>query len=358
MPNVAGRAMADPPTPWRITYELSTKSDVSVNPDRLFHGPAAVVAPNGDWLVCYQDSEDHDGHDGVIGQVRSSDKGKTWTSDGIVFDQRGEKQKYFGRNPSYAVTSDGRIVLVVQRYFPIPPGEVSLIHGSVCLISRDNGKTYEYHGLVDPEVPLRHQGTTSKILRSESGLMMAAVSISAPPTGISLYTTEDPEKGWRFAGWIFRADQLPVKYFSYGSLARRSDGSLLAQCVYYRRNFQSVSEDNGRTWSDPIELQDLRVRNDSDLDYAGDVLVAHGRGDADHCVDVYFSPDEGRSWGRRMVLDQHGYRGGGGYSASLRTRQGDLFIVFSTDAGPNTGQRGGKPDIRGVFLSDVEIRRQ
>jgi hypothetical protein len=183
----------------------------------------------------------------VISQVRSSDQGKTWTPDGIVFDQRGEKQKYFGRNPAYAVTSDGRIVLVVQRYFPIAPGEASSIHGSVFLISRDNGKTYEYHGLVDPDVPLRHQGTTSSILRSENRLMMAGISISAPPTGISLYTTEDPEKGWQFAGWIFRADQMPVKNFSYGSLDRRGDGSPLAQCVYYRRNFQSVSEDNGRT---------------------------------------------------------------------------------------------------------------
>ena len=47
--------------PWMATYELSAKSDVAINPDRLYHGPAAVVAPNGDWLVCFQDSADH-GH--------------------------------------------------------------------------------------------------------------------------------------------------------------------------------------------------------------------------------------------------------------------------------------------------------
>ena len=334
VPDVAGEAMADQPTPWRITCELRAKSDVSVNPDRLFHSPAAVVAPNGDWLVCYQDSEDHDGLDGVVSQVRSSDQGQTWTSDGIVFDQRGQQRRCLGRNPAYAVTNGEVIVLDVQRWFPAPQSEISSIHGSVYLISQDNGKTYEYRGLVDPGVPLRHLGTTSTILRGENGLMMAGVSISAPPTGITLCTSSDPEKSWQFTGWIFRADQLPVKYFNYGLLARRSDGALLAHCVFYSRNFQCVSKDDGRTWSDPIELQDLRILNNSDLDYAGNVLVAHGRGEADHCVVGWFSPDVGRSWGHRMVLDQHGFRGGGGYSASLRTRQGDLFIVFSTDADP------------------------
>ena len=72
-------------------------------------GPAGVVAPHGDWLVCSQQSEDQEGHHGVIGQVPGSDKGKTVRSDDIVFDQRGEKQKYFGRNPASAATSNGRI---------------------------------------------------------------------------------------------------------------------------------------------------------------------------------------------------------------------------------------------------------
>ncbi len=45
----------------------------------------------------------------------------------------------------------------------------------------------------------------------------------------------------------------------------------------------------------------------------------------------------------------------GGYGGSLRTNDNGLFIVFSTDAGLHTGKHG-KPDIRGLFLTDVEIR--
>ena len=253
-------------------------------------------------------------------------------------------------------------MLVVQRWRP-PPPDVKLsfrgqgIDSSVYLMSGDNGRTYSYQGLVDPEVPLRHQGTTDAIHRHHKTLMMTAMSIYTPPTGITLYTTQDPARGWRFAGRIFRADQLPVEDVYYGSLVRRGDGSLLAQCVYFSRNFQSVSKDNGETWSAPRELKDLRIRNNPDLDYACDVLVVHGRGEGHNSVVVYFSPDEGGTWGRRIVLDRHGFRGGGGYSASLRTGNGDLFIVFSTDAGPKTAKDGGKPDIRGILLSDVEIRR-
>lgn len=115
-------ALAADPSSWTVAYELSAKSDIAINPSRLFYGPAAVVAPNGDWLVCYQNSFDHGGADGVICQMRSRDEGKTWQPDGIVFDERKANEPLFGRNPAYGVARDGRVALVVQRWRPLPPG--------------------------------------------------------------------------------------------------------------------------------------------------------------------------------------------------------------------------------------------
>jgi hypothetical protein len=355
------KTVIPPATDWTAVYEMSAKMDVAVNPERLFHGPAAVLAPNGDWLVCYQDSLDHSGRDGVISQVRSRDEGKTWVNDGIVYDGRGEN--WFGRNPAYGVTADGVIVLVVQRWRPLPPGDRAVtfrnegIDGSVWLVSRDEGKTYHQRGLVDPEIPLRHQGSSSPLIRVGKTLMMSAVSLNFPPRGITLYESSDAAR-WDFAGWIFRVDQLPVAAVSYPSIVQRHDGSLLANCVTFSRNFQSISKDDGKTWSIAREVQDLRIRNNPDLDYAGAVLVAHGRGEDGNSVVLYFSPDDGLTWGSMIVLDRHGFRGWGGYSASLRTRAGDLFLVFSTDAGPRTARDGGRPDIRGLLLSDVSVRRK
>lgn len=351
---------------WTVTFELSAKQDIVIDPSRLFHGPAAVVLHNGDWLVANQDSTDHSGRDGVISQARSVDNGKTWNRDGIVYD--GRKDGYFGRNPAYGMTPDGLLVLVVQRWKPLAPGEKYIIGkeegivGSVYLISRDNGKSYESHGMVDPQKPLRHQGTTSNIYWYDGRLYMPAISIGVLPRGAALYTTEDPRKGWRFDGWIFRFDQLPPSKlgYAYPTLIRRSDGSLLAQIVSgdrNARNFQSISRDMGKTWSPPRELKDLRLGWNTDLDYGAGVLVVHGRAQDANSYAVYFSPDEGESWGCPIVLDRYGFRGWGGYGASLRTPDGNLFVFFSTDAGPRTGKDGGKPDIRGVLLSDVEIRR-
>jgi hypothetical protein len=259
---------------------------------------------------------------------------------------------------------DGCVVLIVQRWRPLPPGDQPVtfrkegIEGSIYAVSRDNGRTYKNHGLVDPEVPLRHQGSSSAIIRAGTELLMPAVSLNVEPRGVTLYRTRDVTKGWLFDGWIFRVDRLPVDAVSYPSIIQRQDGALLANCVSFTRNFQSVSRDNGKTWTAPREVKDLKIRNNPDLDYAGNVMVAHGRGPDGNSVVLYFSPDYGHNWGSEIVLDRHGFRGWGGYSASLRTTEGNLFVVFSTDAGPNTAKNGGKPDIRGVLLSNVEIRRK
>jgi hypothetical protein len=120
-----------------VDYTLSDIFDIAVDPERFFHGPAAVVAPNGDWLVAYQDSLDDPGHDSYISQVRSRDSGKTWMSDGIVYDERA---KHIGaRNPAFGLTADGQIVMVIQRVDLLSENPEGL-QNSIYLVSTDNGE--------------------------------------------------------------------------------------------------------------------------------------------------------------------------------------------------------------------------
>ena len=54
------------------------EADILVAADSYYNGPAMVVTAEGEWLLCCQDSSTQSGHDGVITQMRSRDRGETW----------------------------------------------------------------------------------------------------------------------------------------------------------------------------------------------------------------------------------------------------------------------------------------
>ena len=345
------------PKKWVPLYELSAKVDVSVDAGRYFHGPAMVVAPNGDWLLAHQDSATHSGHDGVIRQVRSRDQGKTWRLDGIVYD--GRAGGLFGRNPTYGCTADGVVILIVQIYRPSLEKDPARRHyggtidGSVWLTSRDNGKTYRLRGAVDRQVPTRHKGNTGHILRRGGKLLMAGEQLEKDKarSGMNFYSLSTLAGGWEYRGMIFPFAELP-RIVGYPSVLLRRDGVLAAYCGGGGLVFERLSRDMGQTWGPIRRLDGLGIRNDPDLEYAGNVLLCHGRG-LDKCsAVVFFSPDDGRHWGHPIVLDRYGpWAPDGAYSASLPLGKDGVFIAFSTDA-----RRHKQPIIRGVFLTNVRIR--
>lgn len=109
------------------------------------------------------------------------------------------------------------------------------------------------------------------------------------------------------------------------SFVRRRDGKLLAQCLSDdHRNFQSLRDDNSKTWTPPRELGELKIGGNTDLDYAGKALVAHGRGVDIFSAVAYLSPDDGQTWGYSILLDRWGFydrpflREGGGYTPPRR----------------------------------------
>jgi len=52
--------------------DLSAQVNIAADPERLYHSPALIEVPNGDWLCAFQDSrgknrvEDHTTVNGVV----------------------------------------------------------------------------------------------------------------------------------------------------------------------------------------------------------------------------------------------------------------------------------------------------
>jgi hypothetical protein len=348
---------------WVPLYDFSTKIDVSIDRDRYFHSPAMVVAPNGDWLLAHQDSETHVGHDSVIRQVRSVDRGKTWKLDGIVYDGRAEGR--LGRGPVYGVTPEGVVILVVQTFWPLSNvtweerdgyyGDEE--GGSIWLTSQNSGETYDERGWVDPIKPERHKSSTGQILEHHGLMFLPGSELTSNPdkSGMNYYTLSDLDKGWQYGEQLFPLiiNTNDRNILGYPSIIKTSNGDLTMHCTDNVRVYGRCSSDKGETWGDTTVLEGLLIRNDPNFVYAGDVLLSHGRGMDKSSVVLYFSPDHGVTWGHPIIIEHYGPESAdGGYSASVSVGNSGVFIAFSTD-----GQRHKNPDIRGVFLENVRIRR-
>ena len=312
------------PNRWVPLYEMSSKIDVNVNFKRYFHGPAMIVTPEGHWLLAHQDSATHSGHDGYITQMRSTDQGKTWASDGIVYD--GRTQRRFGRNPLYGVTDAGVIVLLVQTFTPDRkrlPGDPSRAWntaGTAWLTSSDDGKTYTPHGRVSKVPRARLTHAYGRRMLNLNGQLLMVSRQSSPKLaecGIWLYALDDPAKGWQRGPCIFTFKKKNEEIV-YPALVYRPDVGLSTYAKSNDGMLRRISRDMGKTWGPVAKVNGLIVRNNAEMGYAGDVLFCHARGWDICSVVLYFSPNHGVHWGHPIVLERYGPRSSdGAYSASV-----------------------------------------
>ena len=332
-----------------VSFSLGPRVIMDNKPERFLHGPAAVAAPNGDWLVAYQNGLDDPGRDSFISQMRSRDQGRTWAQDGIVYDER--DKRVGSRNPTFGLTGNGKIILVVQRASPDEklPHPESLLNSTYCL-SSDNGKSYGFMGYADVSRPRGHFGSSSHILLRDGLLYMVAYSLD----GIVLYVSDDNAESWRRRSLVFQPSEFHEDPY-YPTIVFRPDGSLLCQCHLDRamENYQKVSEDNGFTWTE-WKPANIRLRHPV-LAYVEDVLIAVGRLMPVRLrAGFYMSADHGDTWTGPFDLAPDLPNGGGGYTAVIPL--GDrVFVVFSYCIPPARDTYLQANSILGVTLSNVSM---
>ena len=133
---------------------------------------------------------------------------------------------------------------------------------------------------------------------------------------------------------------------SYPRMTRLSDGDLLVSFEAYGGSHVVLSEDEGRTWSDPIEAAsadgDVIAAVPSLLQLAdGEILLAYntrppeGNTDPDRRIGikVVVSSDGGRTWRPRADVFEGGYRWRRGVwePAMIQLASGEILLYFANE---------------------------
>jgi Neuraminidase (sialidase) len=336
-------------------YHISVvkRVEVALNPNRNFHNVSACRVPNGDFLVSHQDSLRHGGGDCFVHQWRSKDGGLTWQDEGAAVDIRQEGLD--ARAGEYGVTPDGRMVMIVQRVSPQRDGGNADIINNTWYVSSDSGKTWEYRGLVDPTHEKAILAPRS-VFNDKGTIYFGAYSRK---DGMALYVSEDDANSWRRRSVIFPQDYpdfaagLTDKGFGpfYTHVMFLPSGGLLAMCYLkgHKREinvcYTRVSKDRGKTWGDIHRHPDLPVWAPRMNKIGEDLLVVTGRSLADNAVVAFFSTDNGKSWGNKLIIERPKNVGNCAYTHSISVGEDKLWVYSSTSA--NVVEM---PDVVGILL--------
>jgi len=335
------------------TVRVLAKSEVHVNPERDFHGPALVRAANGDILLFHQNSQQHEGGEAIVDQLRSTDNGRTWKQEAPAADWRGRhKDAMFGEA---GLISDGRLVMVVQLREKTLRGDQD-ISAAWLQVSKDHGKIWTDAGPADPTQPERVMNSRSFF--SHQGQMYFTAWSSK--LGGTLYASASGDGlRWHRVSDVFpRSETQPFPYqgtrpFSpfYPNVVFCPDGSVLA--VTYNPPPDNVtwvrrSQDGGSTWGQPEVAKALanlwapRLKRVSQ-----DVLMLTARDIEQRATVAIFSTDSGRTWSPPLVLDRPKFYGSYAYTDSIDVGEGKFLIVTSS---PQQGTPV-TPDERGMGIA-------
>ncbi len=347
-------------------YKISVRRrvEVAVDPTRNFHGPSVVRASNGELILTHQDSIHHSWGDVFVHQWRSMDGGFTWQDEGPAADWRDKKMD--ARHAELGRTSDGRLVMIVQLLKSIQAreeykGNLGVLN-NVWYTSRDNGKTWQYHGQVDPTH--EHAVLIGRNLLTHKGLTYFAAW--SRHQGNALYVSTDNVRSWRRRSVIF-----PTTYPDFNGLSKGgppfypgveflNDGTLLAISYHTPPKnacYIRTSQDQGHTWGPVNKRSELDVWAPRLSKIADGVLMVTGRSIKEHATVAIFSTDDGRTWGDQLILNRPKFPGNYAYTDSIRFDENRFWVFTSTplraakttmDISKDFG--GGYGDVLGVLL--------
>ena len=264
----------EPPAPEQEQAEILKHLVLYEDADVYAAWPAIVRAADGDLLVAFTSTEEHVSPDGKIVMIRSSDNGETWGPLETVYDspvddrESGLTRLRDGRilahiwsthwtRDAYETTYDGHYEDQMPHWLQQvdSPEYVNAVdkHGAWLLLSEDDGHTWS--------LPRKGPDTIHGGIELMNGSLLVA-SYRLQKNHVGVYTSPHVDSTWTLSATVHSPIADSIR-FGEPHVVQLSSGRILMMIrptsipyndKHPRLNlWQSWSDDNGKTWAEPVE---------------------------------------------------------------------------------------------------------
>jgi len=300
--------------------------------DNVCAWPNLTLLPDGTIVATIFNKPSHGQMAGDVDCWASEDGGRTWRLRGAATPHEPDGTRMneatgLARNGDLVVLCSGWSdkILEGQERWNDGPFRAGILSAWVCR-SSDGGRTWR---VGKDAFPKRGPDGGScipfgDILPGKDGDLRAAIYtvIKGRPDRVYIYRSRDDGKTW--------GDPVPMEekvLRNETALLHLGDGKWLAAA---RGNGLALyaSEDDGKTWTCRGDVTGLAQHPGHLLRLKdGRLLLTYGnRTEGDKCVEVRVSGDEGKTWsGPMRVVD---FEGDGGYPASVQRADGQVVTAY------------------------------
>ena len=302
---------------------------------RQAYFPGLVKLPSGDLLATLMIAEAFESADGTTYLSRSKDAGRTWSLEGRLYDAAALPNRMSDcLKPT--LLADGSLLAMGYRFHRDDPEQSISISETggilpgqdVVSFSTDEGRTWSAPEEIPRNRPELYE-LSGPAVQLRSGDLVTVGALYKMPDGSNpsgqigvLLRSVDRGKTWNDGTVFFRTEAGNLTPFE-PRLAEMQDGRLVALVWAYDQatdrhyaNHVVVSEDGGRTWSEPIDTGVMAQA--SNLTWLGDdcLLTIHAHRGVEIGICVRIVDFARNNW--RVLTERVIY----GKDADAQTRQG------------------------------------